>query len=710
MMKKITLLAILILQATFTINAQFENGDFEDITCPLDCNMSIDCASHWFGFPNNEAELTRPIPLDCFAAEPPCEGEFSLLLNGDAVTANPFSGEYDPELHGITCDFYISENSPSGHGRLEIFGTNDLTTIVPLGLSHCIEEENLCQSITVPLYYQTPDFQYLVFRTTDNCTVGGIKSSDKNDTRNDGAIGVLDNLLDCESLKLQTSTPNCDELCFYLDNNPCGLELYGGVIISLDDGTEIGLDVGQQDCIIVTPGETINYSVEYYIGFPNNGPVEFFTRSYTHTQPDDNVTADFVITDDEGNVKTSFCSGEPILFKDIGTNGEDEWFIQICQQNIGDDEATDCINWTSNQPYDPITDTYSWQQGMVPSNLNLLTDVWQYHQSGWNFWAGYQYKVTLAVRNKPCVHWVDHTVTFIVEDCVAQIEGVSVTQIDDCTYCFDAITNITNCVEEVTYSWSFGGDGFSNEQSPCHTFSGNGDFEVNLRIDGYNYDPTTSVPCDWDEHNTVVCVHNCSCGCEVINNGFSLSSDGCSVFAQPNPATTNECTQVVHYRWDWDQFNHDWTEDPDPIFYQYEEGGLKEICLIVAAIVEGQPDNSCYDTVCQQIYLNCGDPFDQNDGYDFGDPRIGNDTQTPQTQLSPNPVNDILNIDFDKEWGNNIKIQILNSSGQVIRNIHHDGTMSRTSNIDVCDWSSGIYHLVMQDELGNIFTGKISKQ
>jgi len=104
-----------------------------------------------------------------------------------------------------------------------------------------------------------------------------------------------------------------------------------------------------------------------------------------------------------------FCSEDVnnqggIYLNTAGVYGESDWNISICQKNA----SGGCSNWTG----------IGWQETPMPNTINLLTDVWQFHHSGWDFWNG-TYEVQFAANKDNCTGWVSQLITFdvVTDDC-----------------------------------------------------------------------------------------------------------------------------------------------------------------------------------------------------------------------------------------------------------------------------------------------------
>lgn len=113
----------------------------------------------------------------------------------------------------------------------------------------------------------------------------------------------------------------------------------------------------------------------------------------------------------DANFNNIFCDDDVdnaggIYMNTTGTFGETGFAISICLRD--QINPSNCYAWTS---------TY-WQPGQVPTIVNLLTDVWQLHHPGWEFWGDGEriYEVQLAVNQSNCNSWESYTETFKVVD------------------------------------------------------------------------------------------------------------------------------------------------------------------------------------------------------------------------------------------------------------------------------------------------------
>lgn len=299
----------------------------------------------------------------------------------------------------------------------------------------------------------------------------------------------LEDLSSCFEFAIDFDTPNCGEFCASIIQTDCQ-NGYGFVDASVDilvDNQTLSMDFGDQpECISLTVFQTYSVTVNmsFYDAYGNETNL---SETMDYTMPSvENTTAGFNIIDKQGDEEDLFCVGDDVLFENDGSENETGWYIQICQRNIGDPtENYPCINWTSNK-----INNVDWQQGQVPSQLNLLTDVWQFHHSQWEFWQGYQYTVTLATNHLPCVQWVADSHTFtVVGGCYVENNGFFELYESGCQlFAVPNDATVPSCVNDITYCIYFGdGNQWCNNgwDWTTHTYSQIGTYNVCLLAAAY---------------------------------------------------------------------------------------------------------------------------------------------------------------------------------------------------------------------------------
>lgn len=313
------------------------------------------------------------------------------------------------------------------------------------------------------------------------------------------------------------------------------------------DGVSYNLGYeGEPVCVELVTWKTYSITINYTLTHSSDNPTHI-TQSIHYTMGiGDPPVASFNIVDESLNTSSSFCYGEPVLFQNTGTEDEEEWYIQICQRNIGDPtENYPCLNWTSNK-----INNVDWQQGEVPNQLDLLKDVWQFHHSQWQFWEGYQYTVTLAINNNPCYQWVDDVNTFVVDPCFIENLGFHklTPLINNWVIAVPNNPSTGGCIEEVSYCIDWGDD------SPVDCYDGilwEEQHYYDLEADCENGEDMAhyyvclsvqAIDLDTGEECSDVHCEDFYLSCTVPIQGLQIpntaqnSTEGLSVF--PNPAQT----------------------------------------------------------------------------------------------------------------------------------------------------------------------------
>lgn len=76
----------------------------------------------------------------------------------------------------------------------------------------------------------------------------------------------------------------------------------------------------------------------------------------------------------------------------------------------------------------------------------------------------------------------------------------------------------------------------------------------------------------------------------------------------------------------------------------------------------------------------------------------------------PNPAKDVLNLELHGFANNNLQIQLFNTMGQVVYSEQISGSTTFIHQIDIQNWSNGMYLLQMKEANGRLWTKRIFKE
>lgn len=263
-----------------SLNAQeFYNGNFEIFECRPECEQPITCAPGWWAYSNDPLIITNY--EDCQA----CDGLHSLQISissgfptsNFAATRNPIYGIESSDTYQVSFDVKIKENSTSG-GIIKIYGDHG-TGLFFLGQTDCIPKSEMCEKVNVSLDATAKDYRVLVFQV-ESCSYTGYAVSS---VLTHSVYAMLDNFEICKNAYEVEMVSECDELCFSIIENECGLDLDPDdeyFFFYFDDpALDFILGLEDEECITLEPGETVEYTMTYY-----DGDNEISTNC-TYTQP-----------------------------------------------------------------------------------------------------------------------------------------------------------------------------------------------------------------------------------------------------------------------------------------------------------------------------------------------------------------------------------------------------------------------------------------
>ncbi|NUO01718.1 MAG: T9SS type A sorting domain-containing protein, partial [Saprospiraceae bacterium] len=122
-----------------------------------------------------------------------------------------------------------------------------------------------------------------------------------------------------------------------------------------------------------------------------------------------NATVDFLLEDDNGIEKSTFCVGEAIFLDGTGSVNYDRFYLSAGRRPAGSAPGT---------PFTGYAD-YGWTMDNSIGVLNLTNEFLTNGENpGEVFEPGYEYEVLLAIANPPnCIPWMELKKTFTVVCC-----------------------------------------------------------------------------------------------------------------------------------------------------------------------------------------------------------------------------------------------------------------------------------------------------
>lgn len=85
------------------------------------------------------------------------------------------------------------------------------------------------------------------------------------------------------------------------------------------------------------------------------------------------------------------------------------------------------------------------------------------------------------------------------------------------------------------------------------------------------------------------------------------------------------------------------------------------------------------------------------------------DLDSGKLQVFPNPVNNFLTLSFDEVSRDKSNVMIYDLNGRLVHNVNVPNDVL-SFNIDVTNWSSGVYHLIVQRDQNVLYSKKILVQ
>ncbi|MBN2890655.1 MAG: PKD domain-containing protein [Bacteroidales bacterium] len=322
--------------------------------------------------------------------------------------------------------------------------------------------------------------------------------------------------------------------------------------------------------------------------------------------------------------------------------------------------------------------TYVWDFGDGTTEMGFYP-VHTYSQDG-------QYLVTLTVDNGDCSAtysawvWVGDDNNWYPDNCQALFYAdYSSTGYNVDFYDISWSDN----AQIINWFWNFGDSTFSSNQNPSHVYTQSGEYEVSLTIYTTNCSSTFT---------------------EIVYIEENSSNGYCQAFFYPVfdgslSVHFYDLTMPTPNNWAW-EFGDGTTSTLQNPVYTYNETGVYTVTLVTG--------DSCMSAFAMDIYLY-EDTLAKSTAY------IGEilqayavqieslDIQSVENEVSlniyPNPVADLLNVDFGQN-AENAQIFIYNINGQIVYSATAEN--KKIFSINTSEFSNGVYIMkVIQGEKVN---------
>ena len=321
----------------------------------------------------------------------------------------------------------------------------------------------------------------------------------------------------------------------------------------------------------------------------------------------------------------------------------------------------------------PYPNTWEWDFGDGTTSYDQ-NPVHTYSEEG-------QYLVTLTIGSQNCSS-VSEQYIYV---------GDSTWYPDECQALFytdyDYNDYLTANFVDLSYSpngeinawqWDFGDGTGSSEQNPQHTYASEGEYMVTLTIYSQNCTSTFQEVVymeDWGGEED-------SCLYAFFYPEFDSTALGVQFYdlSMPEPTT-----------WTWNFGDGEESYEQNP-YHVYAETGIYTVNLVATL-------QNCTSEFAMEIELGEGNNGQKDASYHGiirrafavhykGTTDINNIDTKPNFTIYPNPVDDVLNINFNKQT-KNAKISIINVAGQTIKRQIAENTNNFT--VNTMNLPSGIY-------------------
>ncbi len=275
----------------------------------------------------------------------------------------------------------------------------------------------------------------------------------------------------------------------------------------------------------------------------------------------------------------------------------------------------------------------------------------------------------------------DVEITECEDPCECSITPFALYEIGGCTAYFSDASLSSSCTQITNWSWDFGDPSSnmnsSNQQYPTHTYSVNGTYEVCLTVTG-NDGTTECQETYCFEVEVTGCEDPCP-NCEMSAN-FLMEIGGCTAYFG-DISSTNSCTQITNWSWNFGDFNStsNTSTDQNPT-HTFSGNGTYTVCLTITG---NNGVTECQSTMCIEVVITDCDPctdcelfpnfFTETVGCDvyfsdastsgnctqingwfwnFDDPSSGSNSSTSQNPMHTFSANGTYNVCLTI-WGDN---------------------------------------------------------
>lgn len=248
-----------------------------------------------------------------------------------------------------------------------------------------------------------------------------------------------------------------------------------------------------------------------------------------------------------------------------------------------------------------------------------------------------------------CTDSICLPVTVDCEPCSCEVFPDFSFESKGCSIQFNDQSTGNDCSTITQWDWDFGDGNTSTSQNPNHTYAASGSYTVCLTVSVIDVDGT--VLCS-DKICYKVIV-DCDCVCDITADFRYQEVDPCRV-SFGDLTIFSECTEITNWFWDFGDGNTSTSQNPT---HTYAGPGGYSVCLTVFG---NDGEKECENTICLEVIVKC-DP-DSKFKSTPGDLPI-------DLKIYPNPTAGTVFIEFDNADLLSVKVDILNSNGQLVKEL-----------------------------------------
>ncbi|MFD1552911.1 hypothetical protein DNU06_07900 [Putridiphycobacter roseus] len=216
---------------------------------------------------------------------------------------------------------------------------------------------------------------------------------------------------------------------------------------------------------------------------------------------------------------------------------------------------------------------------------------------------------------------------------------------ENCTYSFDAYTDLDPCFNNVSYSWNFGDNTTSIGESVGHVFGNSGTYYVCLTVEVKNDEGEVICKNEYCKKVEVKCKGECECKLDPYFD-LTIGSDCNYIFTG---FSGSNCVDVNAYEW---YVNGTGPISSQVMQQQFINGETYEICLVVKG---STADSQCEEKICKKITADdCGRNVQKSSA------------AVNDLTLFPNPANASFQFSIKAEKQSEVQVYLKGLNGQVL--------------------------------------------